>query len=96
MAVFLVRESLVLLILYVCFFIKKTNTAELDGGYAATVATDKHLFYIDAQFVPRRKYFYLHYRKTLLVLFKEIIIEGNIYEIDLIHTTRRIFNGYSG
>jgi hypothetical protein len=29
-------------------------------------------------------------------LFKEIIIEGNIYEIDLIHTTRRIFNGYSG
>jgi hypothetical protein len=76
--------------------LKTTNMAELDGGYAATVATNKHLVYIDAQFVPRRKYFSLHDRKTLLVLFKEIIIEGNLYKIDLIHTTRRIFNGYSG
>jgi hypothetical protein len=54
--------------------LKATNIANPESGCAVTVATNKHLAYIDAQLVPHRKHFRLYYRKILLVLFKEIII----------------------
>jgi hypothetical protein len=47
---------------------KMTNNAKLDGGYAATVATNKYFAYVDAQFVHRRKYFSLHYRENISVV----------------------------
>jgi hypothetical protein len=59
--------------MYVSLF-KTTNIAKLDRGYVSTLATNKHLAYIDVQFVPHRKHIRLHCRKIVLVLFKEIII----------------------